>query len=343
MSWYMKVVTIAVVCVLIVFFTMFGVIAAHKVSTMPLGSTVEIDGLDRDGAQVGMVNILLIGVDDDGTRSDTIMLFSVDGYSNRINVLSLPRDTRILLNGYHQKLNAAMGAGIEAVKQKKAKEPEEILIQEVKELTGLPVNYFMTVDFDGFMDIIEAVDGVEFNVPYDMDYDDPVQGLHIHLKAGQQHLNGQQAHDFVRFRHNNDGSAPGEYIMGDEGRIYWQQEFMKELIRQKLKPQYLSKLTDVFDAVMDNVRTNYTMQDLLAHVKMIQNLDPGNISTNQLPGEYEYFDDLWWYVYDEEKTYELIDELFMPKSSEDWEKQKASSTASAKAASTSPASASSRP
>ena len=81
----------------------------------------------------------------------------------------------------------------------------------------MPVHYFITIDFDGFMDVIEAVDGVEFNVPYDMDYDDPVQGLHIHLKAGQQHLTGQLAHDFVRFRHNNDGSAPGEYVMGDEG------------------------------------------------------------------------------------------------------------------------------
>ncbi len=323
MSKRFKIIAMVLTCLLVVCSTMFGVLAAKKISSMPLGSQVSLEGLDKESSQVGMINFLVIGVDEEGLRSDTIMLFSYDGYSNRVNILSLPRDTQITLSGYKQKLNAAMGVGIQNVKNGKDKEPEEELIRQVKKLTGLPINYFLTVDFDGFMEVIEALGGVEFNVPYDMDYDDPVQGLHIHLKKGQQHLNGQQAHDFVRFRHNNDWSAPGEYVMGDEGRIYWQQKFIKELLLQKAKPQYFSKITEVFDVISRNVRTNYTLQDLLKHIDVLQKINVDEIGSYKLPGESAYVDELWWYIHDEEETARLIDDVFLPRSAEEWNAEKA--------------------
>ena len=309
---------------------MFGVYAMHQVAGMSVGNTVILNGLDEETENVGMVNVLLIGVDEDGTRSDTIMLVSIDGYSNRVSIISIPRDTMVKPEGYgYQKINALIGIGQAAVKKGTASEPEEILVQKVKDVTGLPINYFVSVDFDGFKDIIDAVDGVDFNVPYDMNYDDPAQNLHIHLKAGQQHLDGQAAHDFVRFRHNNSGSAPGEYAMGDEGREYWQQEFIKELVKQKMKPQYLTKIDDIFEVVCKNVRTNYKMQDLLSHLDLIQKVDITCIGSYQLPGESKYFradgqaDTLWWYLYDEEETRNLINSVFLPKTEQEWEAYKA--------------------
>lgn len=325
MSKSFKVLTLIFTGVMTVIFTMLGVAAAKKISELPLGEEVTMAALDAEDEQVGLINFLVIGIDDDGTRSDTIMLFSYDGYSNRVNILSMPRDTRVKLNGYNQKLNAAVGVGIENVKKGKDKEKEEELIRQIKELTGLPVHYFMTVDFDAFKEIINVLDGVDFNVPYNMNYDDPAQNLHIHLSAGMQHLNGQSAHDFVRFRHNNGGSAPGEYVMGDEGRIYWQQEFMKELLRQKLKPQYITKITEIFEVISKNVRTNYTMQDLLKHINLIEKIDIESIGSYKLPGEawYEEYSGggIWWYLADEDEIKELIEEVFLPRSAEEWAAQ----------------------
>ena len=323
MSKSFKVTTILLTCVLVIVSTMLGVLASKRISQIPLGNNVNMASLDKADAEVGMINFLLIGVDKDGTRSDTIMLFCYDGYSNRVNILSFPRDTIVETGGWKQKLNAAIGVGLQKVKSGKEQEPEEELIRLIKRMSGLPIHYSLTVNFDGFKEIIDALGGVEFNVPYNMNYDDPAQDLHIHLKKGQQHLDGQAAHDFVRFRHNNDGSAPGEYIMGDEGRIYWQQEFMKELYRQKVNAQLFAKLNEVFEIIAKNVKTNYTMQDLMKHVSILQKIDINAMGSYKLPGGSQYINGVWWYVQDEKGTMELIQEVFLPRSTEEWEKQQA--------------------
>lgn len=320
-----KITVLVITVVFAICSVMLGVFAAHKIADLSIGEEIYIPGLEEEDEQHGMINVLLIGVDEGGYRSDTIMLVSVDGYSNRANILSIPRDTMVKAKGYTtQKINALMGFGHEQVKKKKIDEPEEILVDMVKELTGLPVHYFLTIDFDGFKDVIDALGGVDFNVPYNMNYDDPVQDLHIHLRAGQQHLDGQAAHDFVRFRHNNDGSAPGEYVWGDEGREYWQQEFIKELLRQKLKPQYIAKIKDLFEVVEENVRTNYTFRDLVSHIGLAQKIDIDSIGTYQLPGESKYIqapgfaETLWWYVQDKTGTEKLVHDVFLPKSEQEW-------------------------
>lgn len=340
--------------------TYVGIYAANRFSRLSVGTITNYESLDAVEGNVGMVNILLIGVDDGGYRSDTIMLASLDGYSNRVSILSIPRDTLVMINGTPQKINATMGfapsnpspsptathdisepsptpkpkltqAELDALPSKLSTTAghEDLLISKVKSITGLPVHYFVTVDFDGFMDVIEAIDGVEFNVPYDMDYDDPVQGLHIHLEAGQQHLTGQLAHDFVRFRHNNDGSAPGEYIMGDEGRMYWQQQFIKELVKQKLNPQYLGKIDDVYNVFQNNVRTNLSMTEIVKNLNALMAINLNDITSYQLPGEYDYVDELWYYIQNEKKTEKLVNEVFKPQSRETWEaylEKKASET-----------------
>lgn len=323
MSKSFKIIALILTCFFVAASAMFGVWAAKLITSMPLGTNVTMESLDAEDSNVGMVNFLLIGVDEGGTRSDTIMLLCYDGYSNRVNILSFPRDTIVETGGYKQKLNAAMGVGIQKVKNGTDQEPEEELIRLIKKMSGLPIHYSLTVNFDGFIEIIDALGGVDFNVPYNMNYDDPVQNLHIHLRAGQQHLDGQAAHDFVRFRHNNDGSAPGEYVMGDEGRIHWQQEFMKELYRQKVNAQLFANLNEIFEIISKNVKTNYTMQDLLKHISILQNIDIGAMGSYQLPGGSQYINGVWWYVQDEQATQELVQEVFLPRSTEEWAAQQA--------------------
>ncbi len=337
--------------------TYVGVLAAHKLDNISLGSTADLVSLDSPDENVGMVNVLLIGVDEDGYRSDTIMLVSLDDYSERVSVLSIPRDTMVRINGSIQKINATMGFGLsksspspdadededsdqnggeeESENQNKIPESkyddihpselalgeghEDLLINKVKEITGLPVHYYVTVDFDGFVELINAVDGVDFNVPYDMDYDDPIQSLHIHLEAGEQHLDGKHAHDFVRFRHNNDGTAPGEYVMGDEGRVYWQQRFIKEIVKQKLNPYYISKLDRIFEVFRNNVRTNLSMSDVVKNLNALTGISLDDICTYQLPGESEYINETWYYIQDVPSTRKLVNDVFLPQTREEWE------------------------
>ncbi len=305
---------IGIVCVVCLISSVFlGVGLAKQVSVLSFGEGVNIASLDKP-EPVGMVNVLVMGTDDGGLRSDTMMLVSLNGHTNQVNILSIPRDTRVQIGKNYQKINAAIGIGAQEVKKGNQKEPEELPIEKVKLITGMPIHYFATIDLDGFKAIIDALGGVDYDVPFNMNYDDPTQDLHIHFTPGMQHLDGQKAHDYVRFRHNTDMTAPGDYALGDEGRIRAQQAFLKELARQKLQPQYLVKINDLFAVIRDHVRTNYTALDLAKHLNIIKNIDASKIETFQLPGEAKYINGISYYVYDEAKTIEMVQQYFQPNS-----------------------------
>ncbi len=255
--------------------------------------------LDEPAAH-GKFNVLILGVDKEGVRADTIMLFSVDNVNKTTKVLSIPRDTKITLNtGKTMKINACLGF----------KSREKFMIETVKTITKMPVHYYCEVNFEGFIEIIDILGGVDYNVPFDMNYDDPVQNLHIHLKAGMQHLDGQAAHDFVRFRHNNKGEgeyAPGEYAKGDIGRIDAQQKFLKELFRQKMQPQYLLKAPALINAAYDDVKTNFTIASALDFVTILKSAESTNLESFVLPGEGRYIGNVSYYVYSPSETKELV-------------------------------------
>lgn len=257
--------------------------------------------MDQVSATEERVNILCLGLDQERIRSDVIMLVSIDPKYNTVSILSLPRDTQVHVNGKTIKLNETMSY----------ERREELLISKVKELTGVPVHYYAEIDFQGFIDVIDILGGVDFNVPYKMDYDDPTQNLHIHFTPGMQHLDGQKAHDFVRFRHNNDNSAPGPYAMGDTGRVQAQQEFLKALFEQKLKPQYITKAPQILDEVYKHLRTNMSIADMMGYLPVLQNLSADSLHTFQLPGESRYENNLWYHIYDPEETDALVEQYFL--------------------------------
>ncbi len=304
-------VILAFVCVFcIISATVSGVVTAKMVAGLYFGEEIALESLDEQDSTVGLVNILLLGVDEGGMRSDTIMLVSLNGRTGKVNILSVPRDTRVLVGKHYQKVNAAIGIGAQEVAKGNLSEPEELSVQKVKLLTGLPIHYFMSVNFDGFKDIIDALDGVDFEIPFDMKYDDPAQNLHIDLKQGFQHLDGQAAHDFVRFRKGNPGYKG--YATGDLGRIQAQQEFIKALVEQKLKPQYLLKVNELFEVIRENVRTNYSAKDLLKHIGTIKKITPDDIKMYQLPGSAQTIDGLSYVVCDEAAMAELAETVFSP-------------------------------
>ena len=120
-------------------------------------------------------NILLLGGDKVNNLTDTMMLANFDPETCKVNIMSIPRDTRVFINKKERKINYAFPAG-----------GIELAVKTVSELLDINIKYYAFVDTSAFRKIIDLLGGVDYYVPVDMDYDDPVQGLHIHLKKGQQ-------------------------------------------------------------------------------------------------------------------------------------------------------------
>jgi LCP family protein required for cell wall assembly len=244
------------------------------------------------------VNLMVLGLDNDKTRCDVIMLLNFDPNTSSLNILSIARDTRVRSGRSYRKINSLYSKG-----------GEKLVADEICNITGLPVHYYITADFRGFRKIIDTLDGVEFYVPFRMKYDDPTQNLHIYLKKGLQVLDGKKAEQLVRYRK---GNLKGQgYIEGDIGRIKMQQDFIRALIDQKLKAQYISKADDIFAIIRENVKTNIEITDIARYFSSIVRLKSENIKTFVLPGESYLIGDVWWYIHDREQTAAMISENFM--------------------------------
>lgn len=245
------------------------------------------------------INLLILGLDGDGTRSDVILLANYKPGENAINILSIARDTKVIVNGKLAKINALLGMG-----------GESLLISEIKKMTGLTIDYYLTLDFAGFREIIDKLGGVEIDVPFDMHYDDPVQDLHIHLNKGRQVLDGAKAEQFVRYRK---GNSWGEgYKDGDLGRIEAQQLFIKELVKQKFNLKYFPKVVDICAILKEYARTNINLADIMYHLKNISFRDNkvNEVKAWTIPGDSVVIDSVAYFIYDREKTIEIIENNF---------------------------------
>lgn len=246
--------------------------------------------------------LLLMGVDSNGTktykgiRTDTMMLFKVNFDTGETNLLSIPRDTRALVKGKNDKINHAHSIG-----------GPELTMITVRELLNLDIDYYVKVDYNAVMEIVDAIGGVEIDVPRNMKYTaDPP--LNINIKKGLQVLDGKNAHDFLRWRHNNDMTLG--YVDGDVGRIQAQQMFMKEFIKQTLKFKNITKLPKIIKTYYKNVETNIPIDIILQGAKLATKLDINNINTVTIPGEGKYIGSVSYYIYDKIKTEELIKTMF---------------------------------
>ena len=209
------------------------------------------------------VNLLVLGLDEEGVRTDVILLINYDPELSKLNLLSIARDTKVFARGKYSKINAVYSAG-----------REKMLAGVIKQLTGLSVDYYMTMNFKGFRKVVDTLDGVMFDVPFDMDYDDPDQNLHIHLNKGLQRLGGNKAEQLVRYRKGN--RRDEGYTDGDIGRIKMQQDFIKALIKQKLNLKYFTKADDLFNIFREYFRTNIDINDFAYYpAKYEKNPDGG--------------------------------------------------------------------
>ena len=181
-------------------------------------------------------------------------------------------------------------------------------------MTGLNIEYYVVVKTEALIKLVDAIGGVTFDVPIDMDYDDTSQDLHIHLKAGEQKLDGDKAEQLVRFRHNNNGTSyPTEYGDNDLGRMKTQREFIMQVIKQTAKPENIFKLGQILDIAHDNVLTNIDINTAKDYIPYIVEFNTENILTATLPGtvpSLKSTNNVSIYVVNKTEAKKLIEEIF---------------------------------
>ncbi len=229
----------------------------------------EPDEEDTNGRKKGCYTFLVVGQDVASGCTDTIMVGRLDTVNHTINVVSIPRDTLMNRKGA-QKINSAYAAnkngggnGVDGIKE------------EIKKLTGFEVDSYAIVDTKAVMELVDAIGGVEFDVPVNMYYDDPYQDLHIHIDKGLQTLNGENAVKVLRFRHS--------YAGGDLQRITVQQDFLKALAKQMLDLGNIPNLSKAVKIYEERVQTNLTTGNIAFYVNEFLKTDVDNIQFMTLP------------------------------------------------------------
>jgi LCP family protein required for cell wall assembly len=245
------------------------------------------------------LNVLLLGLN--GHLTDTIMLGSYDMENQKVDVISIPRDTYYERPGAksaaQKKINAIYGASGAA--------GTAAAVRDI--LGGMPIHYYAVVKFEGVAEVIDSIGGVTVNIPINMDYDDNYAKppLHIHFKKGEQTLNGEDAVKFLRFRKNNNG---GGYPDQDIGRTAAQREFMKAAFKKAIG----FNLPNVVRTVMANVESDLTIGVAGKIAAKAAGLDAENIQGHSLEGKSGTVNGASYWFVDEAAAEALVDSIYNP-------------------------------
>ena len=242
---------------------LLAVVAVVLVGKAPVRNP---DNLDRIS---GRSTILLCGTDEDGTRTDTILLLTLDRNEGSVRLLSIPRDTYAPAYVV-PKINSAYGAvggGEKGMEQ---------LMEQVKNVVGFLPDGYALVDLGAFVEAVDLLGGLDFDVPMDMDYDDPDQNLFIHLRAGEQHLTGEQLMWVVRFRSG--------YANADIGRTEVQRAVLKTAMKQWLRPKTLAALPGLWRIYQENLTTDLSVRNIVLIARVLLKSMGGDMGANVLPG-----------------------------------------------------------
>ena len=242
-----------------------------------------------------------MGTDDGNGNADTIMVATYDVQEQTVGVVSVPRDTIVKQAGQgYPKINGVYAKGVDA------------MCTEVGKLLGIPIDYYLTVNLKGFVKLVDAVGGVDFNVPVDMDYDDPAQNLSIHYKKGVQHLNGQQALEVVRFRHNNIVTN-NDY--SDTERTQTQQKLVQAVMDKVISWGSIANIQQFLNICQSNIKTNLTANDWLYFAGQVLEMGAdGTIITKTLSGRGDATHNRtkWCFELNKEQTLQDINDLLNP-------------------------------
>lgn len=301
----LKIFFIIIAIILIIFFGIFMYRFSKNGFSMQ-GFLSTLFGQNEETlANLDNLDFLLIG--ESGNMTDSIMACRYDPKTQKAYMLSIPRDTFI----GNSEANATTSDKINCVYNIK-KDPMNT-VKAVNKVTGLNLKYYVFVDTKALTEIVDAIGGVEFDVPIDMEYDDTSKDntLHINLKKGTQKIDGNKAEQLLRFRHNNDGSSyPKEYGDNDLGRMHTQRDFIKATLNQTIRANNIFKLNELLDIVNKHVKTNLSVSLIKDYIPYAVNFDTENLQSDMLPNESKKINEIWFVKVTDSEAETLVNDMF---------------------------------
>ncbi len=256
----------------------------------------------------GVYNFLAVGVDYLAGLSDVMMIVQFDTVNDTVYVAQVPRDTYYYNGSYASKLNSFYASAHARAVREGSEDPDKEALETLRSFFesafGIPIDYYLCVDTAGFRDVIDAIGGVDMEVPRDMYYSDPAQGLYINLKAGMQHLDGEQAEQFVRYRKG--------YAEGDIGRLDAQKLFLAAVARQLQESMDIGTLVDVAQTTLQYMTTDLTIAQAAFFAKEAYGVHREDISFITMPGQATWSGSMSVYVLLKQNLVEVINNGLNP-------------------------------
>lgn len=212
---------------------------------------------------------------------DVIMLALVDPDKGKVSLISIPRDTYVDIPGYgYDKINSTYGKG-----------GMDLLVQTAEQWLEIDIKGYASLNFEGFVDLVDLLGGIEVEVDRKMEYDDPVDGTSIRLDPGLQHLDGKNTLDFVRFRKSNDGNHSSDYE-----RMERQQQAVYALYKKALSLKTFTKIKLMMDIMGDNVKTSLTPSEIELLIREFVPSSGIELDTTSMIGQGHLIDSIWYEV-----------------------------------------------
>lgn len=280
------------ILVLLIVFILSGMVGAFFANAL-IDNKPEISD-NQKGLLVSKdkATVMIMGVDervDDVGRSDTLMVATLDPEKNQASLLSVPRDTRVKIDGYgFDKINAAYAYGGRKLTQK-----------TVENLLNTKIDHYIKININGFTKIIDALGGIDIDVEKRMYYEDPWDdngGLYIDLQPGMQHMDGKTAITYVRYRDEE----------GDIGRIKRQQNFMKAVMDKLVSPTIIPKLPSIVSAVSESIETDMSISEILSFLGTLQEAKDNGLKSDMVPGKPLYIEGISYWIPDISKTRQIL-------------------------------------
>jgi LCP family protein required for cell wall assembly len=244
------------------------------------------------------MNILVMGVDDGDNeypnaprRSDTMIVVNINKENGALHLLSIPRDTRVIIQGHKgaEKITHAFFYG-----------GSSLAVKTVEQLLQIPIHQYIVIDWQAFIEVVDILGGVDLYVENDMDYEDPYADLAIHLNKGYQHLDGNKAGQYVRFRSDE---------LGDIGRVQRQQRFLKAMVEKTMNVSTLLKVPSLLHTMNQYIATDITTFKMLKVANSLKSFKASELHVDMLPGKFATIDGISFWSHDQQQTQQIVDRM----------------------------------
>lgn len=289
-------------------------IGAGSTSQIKNQLTEEEQAFEDKKKEIGDLNktIAVFGVDADGIRTDVNFVVNLNTMTNKVKVVSIPRDTKVIwtdkqkraynqLTGYTQNISKLNEMAAYGRINQNVGNIRDFTVDELENILRVHIDNYVVISLDAFKEIVEAIDGVDMYVPQDMYYVDNSQGLYINLKEGQQHLDAENAEGLVRFR---------RYALGDEARVEVQQLFLKAVAEKVMSQEMRTRLPNIVTRLFPYIKTDIRLTEVLGYLDILEEFSLSGLEFHIVPGYGSDHEGPSYYYIDEQGLDELIKDVF---------------------------------